>query len=185
MNQPIQPPESESGLLYLKIKNKMHKQVRVKMILRPDVWELAMNLNSKQSRCKQHHTSFQSVIAQQLWAQLTEDKSPNGINAFQNFQLSSNCYISAHVSQIRLLACFVHGHNVKHIFSKRLACAEPGEPGNSWWRRIRSGPGEWSRLGRATSGSAEKSSAAVHTSGLTHGEKNPRHSGDKWNFTMF
>lgn len=31
---------------------------------------------------------------------------------------------------------------------------------------------------RATFGFGEKSSAAVHTSGLTHGEKNPQSSGD-------
>lgn len=104
---------------------------------------------------------------------------------FQNFVLDSNCYISAHVSQIRLLACFLHGHNVKHIFSERLARGEPGQAGNSWWLRIRFGPGEWSWLGRAASGAREKSSAALHTSSLTHREKNPHRSGGKWNVAMF
>lgn len=99
--------------------------------------------------------------------------------------LDSNCYISAHVSQIRLLACFLHGHNVRHIFSERLARGEPGQAGNSWWLRIRFGPGEWSRLGRAASGAREKSSAALHTSSLTHREKNPHRSGGKRNVAMF
>ena len=92
-------------------------------------------------------------------------------------------HIGAHGSRIRLLACFLHGHNAKHIFSEQLACREPGEPGNSWWRRIRSGQGEWSRMGRAAPGPREKSSAVVHTSRLTHTQKNPHRSGDKWIFT--
>lgn len=51
----------------------------------------------------------------------------------------------------------------------RMAC---GEPGNSWWRGIRSRPEEWS-------------CAEVHTSGLAHRVRNPHGSGDKLNFTMF
>lgn len=38
---------------------------------------------------------------------------------------------------------------------------------------------------RAAFGAGEKSSAAMHTSGLTHGEKNPQSSGDKLNVIMF
>lgn len=178
MNHPISDRQRVSQMAIFKYK----KTILTNMCKNDHVLRCLCALTSK------HHAGFQSTIAQQLCVQPGEDKSREdrmGSMCSENFLLSSNCYISAHVSQTRLLACFLHGHNVKHIFSERLACGEPGEPGNSWWRRIRSGPGEWSRLGRAASGPGEKSSAALHTSSLTHSEKNPHRPGDKWNFTMF
>lgn len=106
--------------------------------------------------------------------------------------------VSKVASELKLLHIAAPKHmwaesNSWHVFCMvimwstfpQLACSEAGEPGNSWWRRIRSGPGEWSRLGLAASGLGENNSAAAHTSRLTHREKNPHQPGGKWNFTFF
>lgn len=112
------------------------------------------------STSKQRHTSFQSTVAGQLCVQLTEDKSQKWTEWDQCVSKLSAELKLLHIGTCepnpRLLACFLHGHNVKHIFSELLACREPREPGNSWWRRIKCGTGEWSRMGRAASWAGEK-----------------------------
>lgn len=129
-------------------------------------WVIQRRLQLKSCHsCRWHRVSL-SHVQLQTWLKWPLDNScrfgprrinctgtQRGIGVFSNWvQIVTFWHRVSHVSPVRLLACFLHGHNVKHIFLRAAGMhTAERELGNSWWRRIRSGPADWSPSGCAVS----------------------------------